>query len=68
MADKEFCLSDHQLPTSNAYGGIWIRKAVKKLIEQAKDNRTISAAREEDCVLIETLVLIVKEIFGEKLI
>ena len=42
-----------------------VKEAVEKLKEEAFDNRTISAAREEDCVLIETLNLIIKEIFGE---
>jgi len=39
---------------------------VEELKEKSKDNRTVSAARGEDCVLIETLNSIIDEVFFVK--
>ena len=38
---------------------------VEKLKEECKVNRTVSLAREEDCVLLETLNLIIDELVEE---
>ena len=44
-----------------------VKEFIRRLKEESKQNRTISAAREEDCVLLETLYLIIDELAGEKL-
>lgn len=49
-----------------AYAEEDVKEFIKLLKFEANDNRTISSAREEDCVLIETLNLIINQLAGDK--
>ena len=44
-----------------------VKASIKRLKKICFDNRTISAARAEDCVLIETLNALIDEEMGDEL-